>query len=254
MRYYGGGNLYLDTTELSIKKVNEPVLEWPCDVGVKTVRCGLDEQKFLSLKPLLEIQTYISNVSIYSGVNFCRIDCHNNVPFLIHVLPGKPRDKNLCEFFMDFHGVPLAEIDRPWIEPDIYYENQDKIIVSRSFRYRNKDFPWSYICNTFRNQVFFIGDDCEYEDFCTHFGQVGRIETRDFLEVSRNLAKCKVFIGNQSSCYAIAEAMKISVIQETCPRVPDCVFKRSCAGHFISEGSEHNMSNFNKVLPEKIWP
>lgn len=259
VRYYGGGNLFLDTTELSVKKIDEPIIQYPIlneldSSKVKYVRCGLDKDKFLSLKPLLEIQDYVKSLNLWEGVVFSPIDCHNNVPFLIHVLPRKSKEKNLCHFFMDFHKVPLKEVEKPWINTDYYYDNSDKIIISRSFRYRNPYFPWHYICKKYRKNIFFIGNESEHEDFCKNFGHVKYIKTKNFLEVARNIANCHIFIGNQSACYALAESMKINTIQETSLEVPDCLFERHNAEYFISYNKRnHEIENCKNLFPCKVW-
>jgi len=255
IKHYGGGVLFLDTIELSIKKIDEPVIQWPplgmCDYNhLKMIRCGLDVNKYHSLKPLLEIQTYISSVELWVGAFSASLDCHNNIPFLIHVFPGKARDKNLCHFMLDWHKVPLTAVSKPWIVADKVYR-QD-ILVSRSFRYRNPSFPWRKLCDHYRHRMQFMGTRDEHADFCRLFGNVPYLETVNFLEVARHLAGCLLFIGNQSACYALAEAMHVPSLQETSPKVPDCVFERENAAYVISESeTSHNLINMPKTLSVK---
>ena len=45
----------------------------------------------------------------------------------------------------------------------------------------------------------------------------------DFYTLAIAIKTCKVFIGNQSMCYALAEAMKAPRILEVCAFAPNCI-------------------------------
>ena len=57
--------------------------------------------------------------------------------------------------------------------------------------------------------------------------------TTDFLEVGQIIAGSKLFIGNQSAAYTVAEGLKHNLIQETSPRIPSSYFNRSNARYYL---------------------
>ena len=69
----------------------------------------------------------------------------------------------------------------------------------------------------------------EHAAFSSAFGDVPHHPTADFLELARVIAGCKLFVGNSSSPYAIAEALKKPVVQEVATYTPTTVFLRTGA-------------------------
>jgi hypothetical protein len=58
---------------------------------------------------------------------------------------------------------------------------------------------------------------------------------QDALHLARVIDGCKLFIGNQSFPLALAMALNVRVIQECCPRTPDCIFRRPTAQYFLND-------------------
>lgn len=116
------------------------------------------------------------------------------------------------------------------------------VIVSRSARYRNPDFDWLYLLDGLPDEVgaAFVGLKSEYEAFrkATALGdRVFYYPTADLRELASVIAGCRVFIGNQSSPYAVAEGLKVNRIQETCRYTPNC---RAQSGNGVDvESREH---------------
>ena len=50
--------------------------------------------------------------------------------------------------------------------------------------------------------------------------------TKNFLEVAQLIAGSKLFIGNQSAPYAVAEGLKHNSILEVTLPSPDCIYER----------------------------
>lgn len=101
------------------------------------------------------------------------------------------------------------------------------VVVNRSSRYRNPDFDWLYLLGGLPERITaaFIGVKAEYDAFCRLTGlgnSVFYYPTADLHEAARAIAGAKVFVGNQSSPYAIAEGLKVNRIQETCLYTPNC--------------------------------
>jgi len=101
------------------------------------------------------------------------------------------------------------------------------VVLNRSARYRNPDFDWLYLLGDLpaETTAAFVGLKGEYDAFCRATGLGSRVfyyPTADLYEAARVIAGAKVFIGNQSSPYALAEGLKVNRIQETCLYTPNC--------------------------------
>ena len=79
--------------------------------------------------------------------------------------------------------------------------------------------------------MVFIGLPVEHTTFCEEFGHVEYLPTETLLEAAQAIARAASFIGNQSSCNAIAEGLKHRLIQETDLSSPDCIYPRANATH-----------------------
>jgi hypothetical protein len=135
------------------------------------------------------------------------------------------------------YGVTLATLQAAWLRlnPDLHTPWLDvstasnyagKIIINRSPRYHNDFFPWAKLVEAFGSRMLFIGLESEHEAFCRECGRIAYQPTRNLLEAARAIAGSELFIGNQSSCYAIAEGLKHDSIQETSLSTPDCIYRR----------------------------
>ena len=89
-----------------------------------------------------------------------------------------------------------------------------------------------------------VGLDEEHEDFCKKFGEVEHLHTIDLYDVAEAIAGASLFIGNQSSPNAIANALRAPSIVETCLYAFDCIYERDNAT-YCHDG------NLNLVLSEK---
>lgn len=98
--------------------------------------------------------------------------------------------------------------------------------MHRSSRYHNAQFPWKAIVEKYGQYALFVGLRKEWEAFCKEFGPVGYHPTADFLELARLIKGSRLFVGNQSAPYAIAEGLKHPAILESCPSCQDCQFNR----------------------------
>jgi len=124
-------------------------------------------------------------------------------------------------------GVGAADVDftTPWIEVDQPHRVAE-VIINRTARYQNPLFPWRRVLEQYAGRIAFVGTRNEHAAFVSAFGHVPYHATVDMLDVARAIAGSELFIGNQSSAYAIAEAMKVNTLQEVCTKIQDCLFDR----------------------------
>ena len=198
IRAAGGGTLYLR------------------DTPGKTSH-GMTEAKVKRLHPLLIRQEYIQDVVWEPNAR-----THNLDGFRDHGANG-----NLCDMHLATHGFDWTHRQKAWIK-SVTPRKTYPIVVHRSSRYWNENFPWDRIVKQYQGGIGFVGFEDEYKDFCNRFGEIPLIEANDFLELAQVIEGSEWFIGNQSSPLAVAHGMKHKVIMEISPGPAQhhCVFER----------------------------
>lgn len=130
------------------------------------------------------------------------------------------------------YGVTSPNRTLPWLRvpyKQSYLEAKKYLVVSRSARYHNPNFPW-YDLNQFADRAVFVGTSEEHEAFCKKQG-IGMLYApiSNALELAQLIDNAAAFIGNQSLPLAIAEGLKKPVLVEDSIEHPDCDIHR--AGH-----------------------
>jgi hypothetical protein len=98
-----------------------------------------------------------------------------------------------------------------------------KIIINRTSRYRN-DMIHYWFLRDYAEDLIFAGLPEEHAVFCKEWEiDIPLLEVRNFLELAVALKSCRYFIGNQSMCFALAEAMQIPRLLEVCPYAPNVI-------------------------------
>lgn len=163
--------------------------------------------RYDSVQPLLAAQSYIKCVQYqehptditYNGTRFRR---------------RLTKYKSLLEAQADEYQ--LAPCTDPWIEAIPLLETKDRVVVCRSPRYRNPDFPWDHVLSTLGDRAIFIGTDEEHQEAQNIKGSpLDRFIASDCYQVACAIKGSDYFIGNQSSPFWIAAGMGHPLIQET---------------------------------------
>jgi len=196
----------------------------------------LTRDKWCGIDLLLKAQGYIEDVIKYDGR---RPDVNLN-DFRASLFPAIKRnrdiDKALVDWILDQHHVPRSAKDAAWllVEP----APVKRVIFNRTgpgraahHVYQNNEFPWHYVWEKYKDDAAFIGSPLEYEVFCATCGEVPYVETADLFEAARVIAGADLFVGNQSVCHAIAEAMKKRIILEVWRQGPNCLHFREGVIH-----------------------
>jgi hypothetical protein len=183
------------------------------------------------LKPLLEHQYYINEVNIYNDqyINY-DLDTFRNYLFFSNL-----GTMHLAAFNFDFD---LKN------KPSIFLDNKLKfsiptcdIIINRTQRYNNDNFPWEYVLNEQYKYYSkgFVGLLYEFNFFREKYNieNLIYIPIKNYLELAWLIKESKIFIGNCSSPYALAETLKHNTIQETCIEYPSCLYSRPNAQYFL---------------------
>lgn len=140
---------------------------------------------------------------------------------------------NLVQDQADWSGSPADCGKNAWIT-GIPEKRLYQYVVNRTPRYRNDKFPWKAIAVRDVDACF-IGSDEEYDEMHEIWERLAYFVTPNFLDAAKVIAGSQIFLGNQSACFAIAEAIKHPRIQETCPEAKDCIFD-SKTGTYCLDG------------------
>lgn len=201
----GGGHLYIKTG------VPNP---YPDTWGHMGDGVKVTEEMAEALRPLLEGQAGITGCSIYRGQEITYNLDH------FRYRRGLSRG-HIAQHHLDAFGV-TADLTQPWLQVVADESYRDTVIINRTSRYHAEGITGrSYqFCNG--QHYLFIGNESEYKALKRYVPSLAYEPTRDFRRVAEMVAGSKLFIGNQSCCYAIAEGLKIDRVLEVCGRIPNC--------------------------------
>jgi len=114
-----------------------------------------------------------------------------------------------------------CDISKPWLfVPTNDMVPPNTIIINRTERYRNEQINYSFL-KPLESRLLFAGLDHEWRDFSEKFNlKIPLLRVNDFLELAIVIKSSSFFIGNQSLCMALAEAIKVPRILEACDFAP----------------------------------
>lgn len=180
-----------------------------------------NEKAALMIKPLIESQPYIKEVKLYDGE---KVDY--NLDLFRYF--GDLTYSNLCYTMLKTFGCDPIEMTKQWlfVPPD----SQKAVLISKTERYLNNSIDWNSFIEPYGGFMGFVGIEKEYDDFIKEYKcDIPFLPTNNFLELAQLISGASLFIGNQSSPYAIAEGLKKDTIQIVCDECPNCIFPRENA-------------------------
>lgn len=217
VRALGGGILYLDpkggeTNELIQKQIPER-------------KTKLNVNSINSIKPLLELQNYISEVKIWNGEpidydldNFRKVFASQN---------KRDKNGNLTDLHLQYFGLPsYTQLSLPWLHVDKKTTLNKKIVISRSPRVQGGYGTLNALKYMLSENAIFVGHPKEHEYFEWIFGvKIEYLSTPDILDLARVINGCETFFGNSSFPLSLAIGMNHSrIVQELDPKVPVTIF------------------------------
>lgn len=170
---------------------------------------------FDMVKDLLMQQDYIKSFMEWRGeeVDFDMAETRDRerVPIphgIIHTWP-----------FMVFPDLQCS-LDEPWIDPKGILREK-KIIINRTQRHYNPHIHYGFL-REYEADCGFVGTAEEHAAFCEAFQvNIDRINGVDFLALAQIIYGSELFIGNQSFCWHLADAMKTTRLLEVSPQYPN---------------------------------
>ena len=95
---------------------------------------------------------------------------------------------------------------------------KNKIIVSRTPRYRNAFLNYKFLKNT--KNLLCIGLKEEFQDLKKEINNLEFYDCKDFLEMAEIIKASKFYVGNMCLQYVISDALKVPRLLEASPDVP----------------------------------
>lgn len=211
---------------------------WAPSVEGQVHPYGINQYAFDMIKPLLESQPYIAFCRPWKGEQV--VDLDELRTKTVSTMPRGSITHWPSQVWPDMHG----DAGKAWIHviskvftteglKYLYCRNSGKveyveptaadgkIIINRTARWRN-DMIHYYYLREIKGQLIFSGLPEEHESFCKEWDlQIPLLKVDDFFHLAVAIARCKFMIGNQSLCFALAEAMKTPRILEVCPYAPN---------------------------------
>lgn len=215
IKLMGGGDLFLDITGGE----DEEICKRQCMDG----KTKFNKRGFDFIKPLIEIQPYISSVQIYKKGQ--HIDYNlNNFRYKFAVPNSINKYKNLLDFHLDAFGLPEWDPNEGWLTVPNPVELSRKTVVSRSPRMQ-ASYTW-FEHNKFnlRDKAIFIGLPKEHElfEFTFDIKIPFHLPSPDnALEVARVIAGSKAFIVNSTFNLAVGIGLgTVPIVQEVYTKIP----------------------------------
>lgn len=197
----------------------------------------MNRYAFDMLKPLIEAQPYVESFNEWKGEKVM-VDLDMLRQVKSHMPYG-----NIVTWLPMVFGEMRPEYWKPWIDLKfedklVFYEMDeniethfrgnplreklhDKILINRTSRYHGQWIDYFHL-KKYEEKLIFTGTKEEYETFKHEWGlELPLLEVKDFYELAVAINSCKLFIGNQSMCFAIAEAMKAPRLLEVCDFAPN---------------------------------
>ncbi|UCH96093.1 MAG: hypothetical protein JSV88_04365 [Candidatus Aminicenantes bacterium] len=196
----------------------------------------MTEPMALQVIELLKTQPYLTAIRLYNNE---RVD-YNLDMFREH---QAVMTNHIAKSHLDAFGVNY-NLALAWLQ-DISPLYINDIVISRTKRNLStlNKFNW-HVLSKYEEKCIFIGFEDEYEEFkaCTGLN-IERYPAGSILEIARVIKGSKLFMGNQSLGFALAEAMKHPRVLEVYYVAPNCI-PQSLNGHIkLSKKMVRNILN-----------
>lgn len=181
---------------------------------------------FDMLRPLICSQEYVEDYRLFTGeeVDFdfdlIRQERFTNQPkgslnrWYSYVFPEMASD--LSKRWIQLYGeaVTYQEWKEKRSDPNL------KVVLNFTLRKRNHIIHYNWL-KPYQDRLIFAGLQKERDWFCREWDlDIPLLQVDDFLQLAQHIANAKFFLGNESMCFQIAEAMKAPRILEAFPMMP----------------------------------
>jgi hypothetical protein len=188
------------------------------------------------LQPLLNTQQQIKSCSIIEDKNYTvDLDLFRELPLYL--------DRgNIARWHFWVWGVNY-DVSKTWLNVAPNTAFKDSIVLARSQRYNQPGIDYGFLQRY--NNVYFVGVEVEYQLMKQQIPNLEFAPVNDFNELASIIAGSKLFIGNQSFPFSLAEGLKVNRLLEVyhlCPNV--CVYGENGFDFYFQ-------NNFEKLVVER---
>ena len=142
----------------------------------------INDKIFKMLLPLLQKQKYLNEIKVFDNH---KIDINFD---LIRELPINLLFDN-ATYASVVTGIN-PDLSSVYIDADEHKEHKKKIIIQRTFRYRNELINYKFL-NKYGNLIF-VGTPNEYEDLKNDIPNLGFYDCKDFLDMANIIKSSKI--------------------------------------------------------------
>lgn len=174
----------------------------------------LNEKSVAMFAPLMQQQPDIHHFAAWNG---------EPIHYDLTAFRSFPFDYRMYSitrwYFLTF--AVTVDLGKPWLEiiPDKNFA--DKIILARSSRYHTPGISYSFLSRY--SKLVFVGVPDEYETMKQEIPNLVYQPVNHFAELASIIAGSRLFIGNQSFPFSLAEALKVKRILEVYHQCPNVV-------------------------------
>ncbi|WP_114793184.1 OmpH family outer membrane protein [Niabella yanshanensis] len=174
----------------------------------------LNSSIYKMAEPLLTVQPIIHSCDTYQQQH---IDIDLDI---FRKLPWNHHKGHISRWhFLYYPGG--SDLSKQWLYvPAIDPTAKNGIVICRSQRYNAPGIDYSFLKKY--PEVYFLGVENEYRLLKQSIPNLTYLPVKDFLQMASIIAGAKLFIGNQSAPFAMAEGLKVNRLLETyfdCPNV-----------------------------------
>jgi len=162
------------------------------------------------LLPLFINQPYIHKVDKYTN---------QEIDIDLNLIREMPIDFNIdsVRWYSQLTGIH-TDLSVPYIFAEPHDVIKNKVTIMRNVRRKNYFTNYKFL-KKYEN-LLFIGLNDEYEDLKKEVPNLEFYDCKDFLEMAQIIKSSKLFLGNLSFGYTIAEGLKIPRLLESVPEFP----------------------------------
>lgn len=198
-------NLYL--------RLHQPVTDFTKNMTHPNGKFMLNERSVEMFAPLLSKQPGIHSFKALEN-EIVHYDLS-----IFKAFPFDYRMSSITRYYLLTYGIN-ADLWNPWLHVTPNEDYKDTIVIARSSRYHSPNISYAFL-NKY-NKLFFVGLPDEYAEMKKQLPNLAYKPVANFLELAEIIAGSKLFIGNQSFPFALAEALKAKRVLEVfyqCPNV-----------------------------------
>jgi len=176
-----------------------------CNLYIKLDDSGgnISQDTFDKLFPLLSHQVYINKIQVFSSENIdIDFDIFREFPFVWF---------SLNKIFLLMTNINF-DLTKKFLFTKKRKKYSSFIVIIRSLRRQNETVRFNFLKKY--KKIIFLGLKTEYLSIKKQIPNIKFYECKNFLEMAEIINSCKLFIGNQSFGFSIAEALKVVRILE----------------------------------------